>query len=1420
MFDQLKKDIKVGDRVKIYLTTGKEPVGIVLEIGESFILIQSEDGSQNRFFDKLIGGWEIVGRSTSTDEMERTIRLGQVLRKLNVGYNDISALLKDGLGVDIENNPNTKISAKEFAFLASQLQNTGDDVIIPELESFIKEEIDKEDKTAPKSDSALWRLFNITKGFNIKRKQIANTRIRLGIPDSELRKVKSEPDVTNQVNVEDKGKENEIDINQKSFKSFDELKQLMNETKLKEYISPNAEINRFFIQFSNGSAKNDEVAEIRFKNEVVYDSELLNELKSFQKGQTIPIICNYVVSNGKAYAHFVHKPDTVENLIIKARQLVQKDSFEGASKLIAHLKKNKIDLPALNELKGQIDQKSKNHTTPVNKELTKQIIQLNEDDLDVVYENARKLRLRKQFEESEKLFLLLAERNYQIDSVVKDLADQYREQGRLADAIKLMERYFTKFEKKDQGYNFLYDLYVNNGELLKAKSILEEIVKSPFDTTDKILSKRRGRAYARLGALSIKLGEIDKAEQYFKRSQELSPDNKFIKHAFGQVHTKAYQNVESNKDDFFDENLFDNLLFGISPFLQYALENCSYEGLPLSDKEKGKFTNQTLRELRDLISKSKSGRPDVRAKYYLTEAKLLQDLERSDENEFFDALANYCNAMAKVMLAERGPIETVRDYYLNSFNIQENGETSGSDISLFFETFYRSQGEVATSSGVELTKALSSITTQVYRSDDFWNYVTNAIINSRKATARILKIIYGTIHLRKAGVVYLNKQLDLKLIESSVTKEQFINSWKAVSKNRKKEREEFEFELRGFLKMQNVEEFTSVFLEKTFQHIPEFLFPLDRNRLEILRSIGDLSQQYLNQFSFDDREFYFNNIETRYTETLIDIEKYPTSFSISSILPLLTHLFGLIKHKQIEIAKASKPVVELSVEGENIVDKEGNCEIQISISNKQHCSKIGEIRLEIVDLNQEIGGIRTMVTFSQNLRGGGEPLIGRFLLKLPTSIINQGAIDIKASCSFKELVSEELVNITKDLSISFFDSTQFIEINNPYAEHAKSNIVENPKMFKGRDELINRVCTTILSSKSKGYVVYGQKRSGKSSVLWHLENSLNKSNEAFAVYFSIGLSIAQDDDVETNLYYTILTTIERKLRKLKLEGQIVPEVGKTVRSELLSSPTIFFYDRLNEIKEAFLLLDGWKSKKLVLIVDEFTYIYYQIKRGNIPTTFMLNWKAFVEDGGFSVILSGQDSMTKFMAEFQNEFAMFKTERLTYLEPKSARELIEEPVWDEVNNRSRYTRNSVGKIVDLTACSPFYIQIVCNELVRFMNSKRKPVLTPADVDDVIEMLTIGSSSLTEFDFENLLSAGDKNLDKIKPDEAKFILNEIAKQTKFLKYCRRDEINVFGKEKDDEIINDLLKRSVISEEPEHPNKFKIEVQLFKEWLLNHN
>ncbi len=59
MFELFKKEIRIGDSVKLLLISGNEAMGKVLEIGSNYVLIESKDNTTVRYFEKLIGGWEM-----------------------------------------------------------------------------------------------------------------------------------------------------------------------------------------------------------------------------------------------------------------------------------------------------------------------------------------------------------------------------------------------------------------------------------------------------------------------------------------------------------------------------------------------------------------------------------------------------------------------------------------------------------------------------------------------------------------------------------------------------------------------------------------------------------------------------------------------------------------------------------------------------------------------------------------------------------------------------------------------------------------------------------------------------------------------------------------------------------------------------------------------------------------------------------------------------------------------------------------------------------------------------------------------------------------------------------------------------------------------------------------------------------------
>ena len=78
---------------------------------------------------------------------------------------------------------------------------------------------------------------------------------------------------------------------------------------------------------------------------------------------------------------------------------------------------------------------------------------------------------------------------------------------------------------------------------------------------------------------------------------------------------------------------------------------------------------------------------------------------------------------------------------------------------------------------------------------------------------------------------------------------------------------------------------------------------------------------------------------------------------------------------------------------------------------------------------------------------------------------------------------------------------KFEKMENPYAAWAGMGTVGDPTMFFGHTDLIQRIAHTIRESReqSKCVLIYGQYRSGKSTILYHLGQLLQEDRKLFVL---------------------------------------------------------------------------------------------------------------------------------------------------------------------------------------------------------------------------------------------------------------------------------------------------------------------------------
>ena len=277
----------------------------------------------------------------------------------------------------------------------------------------------------------------------------------------------------------------------------------------------------------------------------------------------------------------------------------------------------------------------------------------------------------------------------------------------------------------------------------------------------------------------------------------------------------------------------------------------------------------------------------------------------------------------------------------------------------------------------------------------------------------------------------------------------------------------------------------------------------------------------------------------------------------------------------------------------------------------------------------------------------------------------------------------------------------------------------------------------------------------------------------------------------------------------------VPQYSAPEYKELDDVPTILFNDQIKLLNREFKKYPNWANKKLVLLIDEFTYIYTAIKKEQLSEQFMKTWKSFLEKGFFNSVLIGQDIMPKFKAAYPNEFGVTEDKRLSYLKKSDAIALIEKPIWDNTRDRSRFLGKATDLILDYTSSNPYYVQIFCARLVDYMNENKAISITEADVIDIANSFIKGEQALTADKFDNLITAGDADLDAFNSNDVLTALKTIAIASKNLDSCPRQAINLGEFDYAERILTDLKDREVLS--IPQPGYFKINVRLFKEWLL---
>jgi hypothetical protein len=581
------------------------------------------------------------------------------------------------------------------------------------------------------------------------------------------------------------------------------------------------------------------------------------------------------------------------------------------------------------------------------------------------------------------------------------------------------------------------------------------------------------------------------------------------------------------------------------------------------------------------------------------------------------------------------------------------------------------------------------------------------------------------------------------------------------------------------------------------------IFELDRLRLAELRDALAMMLQYAHAQDFQEREARFQASREALTALARSIVQAPTRLSFERVRPLCQKLDESLKRDFVNVEQQATPILMVRdvLESDHYsVDPAGQIRIRLELSVPRGCSPIDAIVID-VERGNDVGSAEPAL--SPHVLRGGESRVVELVIAPSAEQLTDKAFTLGLEANYSYRGGEKGFRHVL-VPIRLNPETEFREISNPYHSYSGGTVVADDAMFFGRANLVDRIVGVVSSGPGQCFVLYGQKRSGKSSVLHHVKKGLGLPN--LAVKITLGTLDVTGGRGEVSFMRDLL---EALVDTLDVEHGICVLQDWPRDEDVESSPLVAFKRGVRCARARW--AERYNSQlQLVLLIDEFTYLYEYLKEGLVAPTFMRQWKAMLETGLFSAVVVGQDSMPRFKQDYANEFGVTHDERISYLSAEAAKELAERPVL--LDGRSRFRGNALERLLSLTACSPFFTQIFCDFLVRHMNRMRAHFVTEADIEMVERVLVQGNERLPEERFDPLITAAGESVALARRSDYKTVLASIAMRSRGNYGAQRREIDAVPAT--DLLLSDMVERDVLQRDSS--DRYAIRVGIFASWL----
>ncbi|MEG2455255.1 MAG: ATP-binding protein, partial [Oscillospiraceae bacterium] len=611
---------------------------------------------------------------------------------------------------------------------------------------------------------------------------------------------------------------------------------------------------------------------------------------------------------------------------------------------------------------------------------------------------------------------------------------------------------------------------------------------------------------------------------------------------------------------------------------------------------------------------------------------------------------------------------------------------------------------------------------------------------------------------------------------------------------------------------------------------------LDKKRIDEFRSLLIKTVEYNQLGKYSLKEDGLRNLAGRLDELELSIEEHPTKYAFETLLEIIETWRRVISDTLSELYQSRPPELQCKMIAEDglHIGENGTIGIQLDVTNAPDRQTADSVVIQVIE-SEEYQVVTPLERKYYIAENNGETIkvtLGGF-----RETVKAFSVTVEIGYEYN-LTEKETAKETRSFNLSVnLGDADFSELENPYEAYAGGATVDDEEMVFGRKDFIERIVNSIkgrggVPLRRKTIALYGQKRAGKSTILYHLKLALQKEAKNTIVVDLGDCAKLEGDIFEYSLYRTLFKRLGDALKKEHPAlQQALLEAGITVPTRaMLKSVSVgreLLGDFFTEFNDFVQRTPAFSQYNVVLMIDEFTNIYIRLCHGKIDSDFMQYWKAIINDYGIVGVVVGQDYMQDFVNAYPNPFAAIDLRQVTYLPEEETRRMITAAPISAEGHRAVFDglsgERAIQKILQLTACSAYFTMILLDRLMKYLNKMRQTYVTDADIDHLLsDDLLSGSEQINLPRFEFLYNDDGDISDVTRPRHNMVVLWTIVRQFTALGRCKRDDI-VFAPElrvaeispeRIDDLLSKLVSRDVLSMDVN--GNYSIRIGLFAEWL----